>query len=58
MDVSTLKISPLFTVSFVSHDPQKNRFLMKIEVFRDGYLSRNGIVLRGDIYKLKLVSVV
>jgi hypothetical protein len=29
---------------FGPHDPHKNRFLMKREVFRYGYLSRNGIV--------------
>ena len=57
IDLSILEISALYTVSFGPHDPHKNRFLMKIEVFRDDYLSRSGIVFRVDIWKLKVVSV-
>jgi hypothetical protein len=34
--VSALQISALYTISFGPNDPPKNRFLMKIEVFRDG----------------------
>jgi hypothetical protein len=43
-DVSILKISALYTVSFSQEDPLKNELLIKIGVFRNVDLSRNGIV--------------
>jgi hypothetical protein len=42
-DLSLIKISAFYIVSLGQESPLKDEFLIKMEVFRIGYLRRNGL---------------